>query len=111
MANSNYTGGTYAEVRALCNDGNDRVAVIIPALALILDQAERKKGEPLTEAEVLTIRDRAPAIQMDRADFIQWSGGRAPDLDPDIAWAQWRFRQQSSGQLLGKKPGSSHTRG
>lgn len=90
MSNSAFSGGAYVAVAALCTKENDRVAVIIPTLASILDQAERDKGEPLTEAEVISIRDRAPAIQMDRGDYIQWMSNRVRDIDPADVWAQWR---------------------
>jgi hypothetical protein len=93
MPSQTYSGGAYATVRDLCREGSGLVAVILPSLALILEQAERQKGEPLTEAEVNSIRDRAPAIQMHRADFIKWAAARGRDLDPDNAWAQWQARR------------------
>ncbi len=74
------------------------VAVIIPPLVLILEDLERKKGSPLTEAEVLEMRDKAPAIQMEEAHFLEFSKGRGPDLDPDHVWEQW-LRYKATGEL------------
>jgi len=86
-------GGDYAAVRASCE--GDYVPVIIPALTLILERAQLDKGAPLTEAEVRSIRDRAPAIRMERADFEHWTASRAPDIDPEDAWLQWQERRSS----------------
>ncbi len=38
--------------------------VFVPALAAVLQAAEYKKGEPLTEAEVSEIRDRSTCIAL-----------------------------------------------
>jgi hypothetical protein len=95
MPTPTFSGGAYAKVRASCGAQCECVAVIVPPLAFILEQAERNKGEPLTEAEVNSIRDRAPAIQMDRADFVQWAASRPRDIDPDDAWAEWQARRHS----------------
>ena len=95
MPGPTYSGGDYATVRASCEGAGDCVAVIMPPLAFILEHAERQKGEPLTEAEVNSVRDRAPAIQMNRADFAQWAASRPRDIDPDDAWSQWQARRRA----------------
>lgn len=41
-----------------------RLPVPVPSLVSTLLRAERDKGSPLTEAEVLAIRDKCPCIKM-----------------------------------------------
>jgi len=97
MSGSEFSGGAYSEVRAKCEAGDGKVAVTVLKLALILEHAERKKGTPLVEAEVISLRDRAPAIQMDRVDFVVLTKSRGPDLDPDDIWAQWCIHRRAKG--------------
>jgi SAM-dependent methyltransferase len=78
---------------------DDLVLVFIPALAPLLLRAEQLKGSPLTEAEVLRIRDKATCVSMTReqARKIEEERGYA-DLDPEEAWAEWQqFRRRGEG--------------
>jgi hypothetical protein len=70
---------------------SDQILVFIPALAPLLARAEQLKGAPLTEAEVLRIRDAANCIRMapEHARNIEEQRGYA-DLDPDNAWLEWQ---------------------
>ena len=66
------------------------VPVPIPALCAILLNAEKTLGRPLTEDEVLAIRDAMPCITMhvlDRAALEEKRGYR--DIDPENAWEEW----------------------
>jgi hypothetical protein len=66
------------------------VVVPIPPLVLMLEHLERQKGSPLTEAEVVEARDRAPSITMSAAHAAEWAKTRGPDLDLDRVWDSWQ---------------------
>jgi hypothetical protein len=77
------------------------VAVYMIPLAVNLATAERGKGSPLTEAEVLAIRDQALTLRMTRAKartFYATVDAQAPviRLDPDRVWEEW---QEIRGQI------------
>ncbi|HEX6369999.1 MAG TPA: hypothetical protein VF006_13850 [Longimicrobium sp.] len=71
------------------------VAVYIIPLFVNLATAERGKGSPLTEAEVLAIRDEAYSLRMTRAQartFYATLDAQAPviRLDPERVWEEWQ---------------------
>ncbi len=63
----------------------------VPALVAVLLAKEKEKGEPLTRAEVETIRDGAACIAMtwDVREKLDDSRGYQ-DIDPEHAWEQWQ---------------------
>ena len=63
----------------------------IPALVAILVNKEREKGSPLTESEVLEIRDNAVCMMLpiSAKDKMEESRGY-PDLSPEYVWEQWQ---------------------
>jgi len=65
--------------------------VPVPALVAILLNVERTKGAPLTEAEVLKLRDEASCIAMPihARDAVAKERGY-DDIDPENAWAEWQ---------------------
>lgn len=74
---------------------DELLIVPVPALVAVLLALEDKKGAPLTEEEVLKIRDDAPSIAMPRiaANAVVEQRGYA-DLDPENIWAAWqKFRR------------------
>jgi len=77
----------------------DIVIVFIPSLGETLEHAEKSKGAPLTEDEIVSIRDTAPCITMEREDAIKGTKGRGfIDVDPENCWPDWhRFRSDRSG--------------
>nr|WP_321440504.1 hypothetical protein [uncultured Hyphomonas sp.] len=75
------------------------VIVAIPLLILQLEHELRKKGELLTEEEVLAIRDRAPCIEMEAKDAELFAETRGRDLDFSDPWPVWSAYQK---ELLGK---------
>ena len=88
--------------RLLGKDSDDvdepLVVVPIPPLFTLLQQHEAAKGSPLTEEEVLGVRDNAVCMTMrqSRADQLAESRG-SPDVDPAKAWEEWvRIRSQGS---------------
>ena len=50
------------------------IPVFIPALVVLLVDAERRKGSPLTEQEVLAIRDKGGCVTMPVAQAIALDG-------------------------------------
>jgi hypothetical protein len=69
-----------------------------PALVAVLLRKEKDKGSPLTQQEVLEIRDKASAVAVpyDLRHIFEESRGYA-DIDPENAWEEW---QSVRGTLL-----------
>jgi len=65
--------------------------LFMPSLAAILTATEDKEGRPLTEKEVLSIRDRAPAMVAPH-DVIQKmnESRKYQDINPKSVWADWQ---------------------
>jgi hypothetical protein len=71
--------------------GSDPLVVVpIPPLVTLLQHQEMEKGSPLTESEVVAIRDGAICMTMSssRAANLAASLGFA-DIDPAEAWEEW----------------------
>lgn len=76
---------------------DDLVITFVPPLIVLLLAAERSKGRPLTEDEVLDVRDNATAVVLSRSIAEASAQGRGyDDLDPEQCWEQW---QEVRGQL------------
>jgi hypothetical protein len=75
---------------SLQNDENLKL-VHVPALVAVLLNAEDKKGFPLTEQEVIDIRDSSQcmAMPLDVAEKVAEERGYA-DIDPENAWTEWQ---------------------
>jgi len=72
------------------------VFVFIPSLVSLLLRAERDKGAPLLESEVLAIRDGATCVATpaDGARAVQDERGYE-DIDPERCWAAWSAARTS----------------
>ncbi|MDX1488644.1 MAG: hypothetical protein R3268_10625, partial [Acidiferrobacterales bacterium] len=69
---------------------DDLVIIPIPALCVVLLNLEKKKGQPLTEAEVVKIRDGAACMAVPRSvakDLEESRGYR--DLILEDVWNDW----------------------
>lgn len=67
------------------------VIVPVPSLVATLLRAERDKGGPLTESEVLAIRDKCPSVAMPVDVAAKVSAERGyDDIDPENAWEEWQ---------------------
>ena len=67
----------------------------IPALVTILLRKEREKGAPLSEEEVLAIRDSAACIALpisEKAALEESRGYR--DLDTENVWQDWQVARR-----------------
>lgn len=66
--------------------------VFIPALVAVLHHAEQAKGAPLSESEVLEIRDGAVCMAMSFSTALQMEEKRGyPDIVAEDCWAQWQM--------------------
>ena len=73
------------------DDLSNLVAVFVPSLAGILADAERKKGAPLTESEVMNVRDTSTVVMVRRTvadEMVKNRGYR--DINPENAWTEWQ---------------------
>jgi len=62
----------------------------MPPLVVLLAHHEKQKGAPLTEAEVLSIRDRAVCIALPRSDARQMAEKRGyEDVSLENVWQEW----------------------
>lgn len=65
--------------------------LFIPSLAAILTAAEEKEGRPLTEHEVLGIRDKAPSMVAPNDVVLKMNESRQyQDIDPRAVWTEWQ---------------------
>ncbi|AQT10777.1 hypothetical protein [Pseudomonas protegens] len=71
--------------------------VFVPALVALLLNAENTKGMPLTEAEVLEIRDNAACVALPVAVALSMENQRGyRDLVAENCWEQWQqFRSEA----------------
>jgi hypothetical protein len=74
------------------------VAMPIPPLVTLLHERERAKGAPLTEPEVLSIRDDAVSmmVRLSTARIMARDRG-FDDIDPENAWVEWQLIRGALG--------------
>ena len=73
--------------------------VFIPALVTILVHAEKTIGRPLTEAEVIVIRDKAACMAMPVSVAAQMEAKRGyPDIVAEAVWPEWQSARLQLGQ-------------
>ena len=67
------------------------ISVPVPALVAVLLNAENSRETPLTELEVLEIRDNAQCMMMplDVAEKVIEERGY-DDIDPEDVWSEWQ---------------------
>lgn len=63
----------------------------VPSLVATLLNRERAKGGPLTEQEVIEIRDACPVIALRPEDVRKIEERRGyKDIDPENCWEEWQ---------------------
>src|SRR5688572_6393333 len=67
----------------------ETVPFFVHRLVAQLTWAEQAKGAPLTEAEVLRVRDRALVVLLSPEVARRMQEAR-PDIDPENCWAEWQ---------------------
>jgi hypothetical protein len=81
------------------NDGDRMVPLFIPALVALLANKEETKGQPLTEAEVLDIRDKAACVMVPVSTMPAMIETRGyEDINPDRAWTEWQVVREQLRQ-------------
>ena len=81
------------------------IPVFMPALVVMLHHFEREKGSPLTEPEVLDIRDKCVCMMMRVEHAIALDEKRGyNDIDPQRVWEQW---QEARAQVPDAEPGAA----
>jgi uncharacterized protein YegJ (DUF2314 family) len=85
----------------------DLVPLFIPALGAILLNAEDSKGSPLTEQEVLHIRDHSSVIMVTREHAEKMAESRGyDDIDPENCWFAWQMLRRELGRQPDIDPGA-----
>jgi len=71
---------------------DDNVLIIpVPSLVATLLNREREKGAPLTQVEVIEIRDNCPCTAMTSEQLKRVEDRRGYlDIDPELAWEHWQ---------------------
>lgn len=68
----------------------DFIFVFIPSLVAVLVSEEEKKGFPLTEDDVIHIRDKTLGMNIPRSALPPLEEGRGyTDIDPENCWIEW----------------------
>jgi hypothetical protein len=72
------------------------ILVFIPSLLATLINREDAKGSPLTESEVLSIRDKAPVVAATNEQFKPVEEARGyKDLNAEDVWREWQgYKEQ-----------------
>ena len=85
----------------MSNDETELVITRVPALIDLLSIKERNRGSPLTEAEIVGIRDKAICIALPRAERIAMDEARGhADLDPDSISEQRQAARRPPSRAL-----------
>ncbi|MEM7477122.1 MAG: DUF2314 domain-containing protein [Planctomycetota bacterium] len=83
------------------------IPFFVPALGAVLIAAEDKKGEPLTEEEVLEIRDSAVCMMVPPENVAKLSESRGyKDLDPENCWYDWQMLRRELDRKPDLDPGA-----
>jgi hypothetical protein len=81
--------------RALPPTEEPKVLVFLNPLAMLLAGRESQKGSPLTEQEVLEVRDSAQCIAMTASQAEKFYASLdaqvpVPRLNPENLWQEWQ---------------------
>lgn len=80
-------------------DEDPLIPVFMPALVVLLTNLEGQKRSPLTEDEVLDIRDRGACVMLPRSTAAKLAATRGyDDIDPESAWQAWQVFRDSLGE-------------
>jgi hypothetical protein len=73
------------------SDDSNLAFYFVPSLIATLLNRERAAGRPLTEAEVLAIRDACPVIALSEETARRAAEERGyDDIDADHCWEAWQ---------------------
>jgi hypothetical protein len=76
----------------VCNDHDDPKCIVFnPPLLALLYKAEQTMGVPLTEAQVLAVRDHATYVVLPYSVAAAGEKARGyPDIVAENCWAEWQ---------------------
>ena len=99
-------GGPYGELaRRRLPDG--LAVVFMPSLAALLGRAEELTGAPLTEQQVVRIRDAALVVVTQAQPAAAVAGVRGyAEVDPTRPWQSWRAIRGNTGSEGGSATAS-----
>ena len=87
--------------RRTSGPSTDEPTVLVPLnpFVMILAGAERQKGSPLTEEEVLAVRDNSTCVAMTVSQAQKFyasldSQVAVPRINPERAWDEWQEIRQ-----------------
>lgn len=81
------------------NPSDPLCLVFIPALVTILLHTEKTLGRPLTEAEVVAIRDNSSCMAMPVSVAAMMEEKRGyPDIVAEEVWPEWQSARLQLGQ-------------
>lgn len=87
------------------HDAEKLVIYCIPSLVATLLNREQAKGSPLTEEEVLQIRDGCSAIALSPATAESMDEERGyKDIDPEHCWEQWQEARKELSLAVASPP-------
>lgn len=88
------------------SENEDLVPFFMPALIVLLVNAEDKKGTPLTKDEVHEIRDKGACIMVQAVDARKMENSRGyRDIDPENCWYDWQMTRRDMGREPKLDPG------
>lgn len=78
------------------------IPVPIPALGVLLINLEKQKGVPLSESEVIEVRDKAVCMMLPLSAKVQMDEKRGyRDIDLENVWEEWlAFKAEAQGNVL-----------
>jgi hypothetical protein len=81
------------------NSDGPKVLVFLNPLVMLLAGRERQKGAPLTEQEVLEVRDHAQCISMTASQAEKFyasldAQAPVPRINPENIWVEWQAIRQ-----------------
>jgi hypothetical protein len=87
----NQSGTKASGVANHMSHSEELIIYCVPSLVATLLNREQAKGSPLTEEEVLQIRDSSPAIALHPEVAREMDEKRGyKDINPDYCWEQWQ---------------------
>jgi hypothetical protein len=87
----------------MSSENEERLCLVfVPTLVALLYHAESTLGEPLTEPQVLAIRDNANCITLPYGLAAKAEQARGyADIAPENCWAEWQAARET---LFAAKP-------
>ena len=75
---------------------NEEVLIIpVPSLVATLLNKEQAKGSPLSQDEVIEIRNNCPCVAMTKEQYQAVCDSRQyMDIDPENAWEEWQVERE-----------------